>query len=126
MNGPLTRTENRPASEPSQRVSYLTPPADILETQDGYVLEADMPGVTKEGLEVVVENGELVITGRVRREEPKGRLLVRESRGLDYRRVFELDPSINLEQISAKIEQGRLTMHLPKAESVKPRKIEVS
>jgi len=126
MNGPLTRTENRPVSEPSKRVSYLTPPANILETNEGYVLEAEMPGVSKEGLEVVVENGELVITGHVQREEPQGRVFFRESRGLDFRRVFELDPSINVEQISAKIEQGLLTMHLPKAESVKPRKIEVS
>jgi len=101
MNGPLTRTENRPVSEPTQRVSYLTPPANILETAEGYVLEAEMPGVNKEGLEIVVENGELIISGRVQREEPKGRLLVRESRGLNFRRVFELDPSNNLEQISA-------------------------
>jgi len=126
MNASLTRTEGRPVSEPSPRVSFLTPPANILETQEGYVLEAEMPGVSKEGLEVVVENGELIITGHVRREEPKGRALIRESRGFDFRRVFELDPSINLEQISAKIEQGLLTMHLPKTESVKPRKIEVS
>jgi len=126
MNATLTRTEQRPASETSQRVSYLTPPADILETNEGYVLKADMPGVPKEGLEVTVENGELTITGRVQREELKGRLLFRESRGLDFRRVFELDPSIDLEKISAKIEQGLLTLHLPKAERVKPPKIEVT
>jgi len=126
MNATLTRTEQRPVTETSQRVSYLTPPADILETNEGYVLKADMPGVPKEGLEVTVENGELTITGHVQREELKGRLLFRESRGLDFRRVFELDPSINLEKVSAKIEQGLLTLHLPKAESVKPRRIEVS
>ena len=52
--------------------------------------------------------------------------LTRESRGNDYRRVFEIDPSIDAAKISAKIEQGVLTLHLPKAEAVKPRKIVVN
>jgi HSP20 family protein len=55
-----------------------------------------------------------------------GKEVYRESRALDYRRVFELDPSIDSTRITAKIEQGVLRLHLPKAESVKPRKISVS
>lgn len=124
----LTKTENQATSPTtgSQRESYLTPLANILETTDGYVLEAEMPGVSKDGLEITVENGELVIYGRRNAFQPKGRELFRESRGFDYRRVFELDPSINAAHITAKIDQGVLTLHLPKAESVKPRKITVS
>jgi HSP20 family protein len=56
----------------------------------------------------------------------KGKEVYRESRELDYRRVFELDPSIDSARITAKMEQGVLRLHLPKAESVKPRKISVS
>jgi HSP20 family protein len=53
-------------------------------------------------------------------------LIHRESRPENYRRTFELDPSIDANKISAKIDQGFLTLTLPKAEHVKPRKITVS
>jgi HSP20 family protein len=53
-------------------------------------------------------------------------LLYRESNPADYRRVFQLDPSIETGRISAQIEQGILTLNLPKAEKVKPRRITVS
>jgi len=125
----LTKPESKAPSAPAngtQRLSWLTPLANILETKDGYVLEAEMPGVNKEGLEITVENGELVIFGRRNTAPPKGRELFRESRPADYRRVFELDPSIDTARIQAKLEQGVLTLQLPKAESVKPRKITVS
>ncbi len=122
----LTSTETKPSREVPQQLSYVTPLANILETQDAYLLEAEMPGVAKDGLEVSIENGELIIIGRHTPFKFEGRELFRESRRLDYRRVFELDPSIDTEKIQAKIEQGVLQMHLPKAESVKPRKIAVS
>ncbi len=122
----LTKTEDKAPLSAPHRVSYLTPLANILETRDGYVLEAEMPGVAKDGLEVTLDNGELVIVGHRRASETKGRELFRESRRLDYRRVFEVDPSIDSARIQAKLDQGVLTLHLPKAESVKPRKITVS
>jgi HSP20 family protein len=108
------------------RPSYVTPLANIVESQDGYLLEAEMPGVSKEGLEITVENGELMIIGRRSTETPAGQQLYRESRSLDYRRVFELDPTIDVSKINARMDQGVLKLHLPKAESVKPRKIEVT
>jgi len=52
--------------------------------------------------------------------------LFRERSAADYRRVFELDPAIDTGRISAKMEQGMLTLSLPKSEEVKPRKIKVS
>jgi HSP20 family protein len=85
-----------------------------------------MPGVSKDGLEITVENGDLQIVGRRTGVSENGKEVYRESRGLDYRRVFELDPSIDAAHITAKMEQGVLRLHLPKAESVKPRKITVS
>ena len=117
-------TETKPTNG-SQRVSYVTPFANILETKDGYILEAEMPGVTKDGLEITVENGQLLLIGRRAPVERKGRELFRESRGLDYRRVFELDGSIDASRISAKLEQGVLRLTLPKAEAVKPRRISI-
>ncbi|HYR58982.1 MAG TPA: Hsp20/alpha crystallin family protein [Chthoniobacteraceae bacterium] len=125
MTKPEQQTQQqRPAG--NGRANFLTPVANIHEDKDGYTLEAEMPGVTKDGLDVTVENGELVIVGRRSAAQPVGQALYRESRGWDFRRAFELDPSIDAAKITAKIEQGVLTLHLPKAEAVKPRKIAVS
>jgi HSP20 family protein len=122
-----TKPENQSAANGNaSRVTYLTPLANIVESEDGYVLQAEMPGVSRSGLEITVENGDLTILGRRNRYESPGVLLYGESRGADYRRTFEIDPSINAAGISAKIDQGVLTLHLPKAESVKPRKISVT
>ncbi len=103
----------------------MAPEVNIFETDEGYVLEADMPGVNKEGLEVSVEGNELTIVGRRQDQAESPGLLYRESTPADYRRVFELDPTIDAKKISAKIENGVLIIHLPKAERVKPHKIPV-
>ena len=104
---------------------YVAPNVNIFETQEGYVLQAEMPGVTKDGLEITLEGNEITITGRRAPETVSGELLFRESARADYRRVFELDPAIDTAKVSAKIEQGVLTVTLPKSERVKPRKIKV-
>ena len=109
----------------SETASYLTPLADFLETKDGYVLQVEMPGVSKGGLEVTVGDGELVIVGRRAPLVVKSRATYRESHSFDYRRVFELDPSIDAGRISARIDQGVLRLELPKSEAVKPHRIEV-
>jgi len=126
MNATLNKTESAAVQNGASRVTYLTPLANILETKDGYVLEAEMPGVNKDGLEITVENGELTIHGHRAAIENCGREVYRESRACDYRRSFELDPSIDTAKISAKIDQGVLTLQLPKSEAVKPRKIAVN
>ncbi len=129
MNSTLTKNETqRPTATNGQarRPEFLTPLANIVETTDGYLLEAEMPGVGKEGLEITVENGELVIHGRRTVAEVKGEPVYRESRNWEYRRAFELDPSIETGRITAKMENGVLRLTLPKSENVKPRKIDVT
>ena len=115
--------ESRPQSAQSRR--FATPLVDIESTQDGYVLYAEMPGVSKDGIEVTVENGDLLIVGHRRPLDVSGEPIYRESRPYDFRRVYELDPSIDTSRISARIENGLLIVNLPKAEKVKPRRIEV-
>ncbi|MDB6020058.1 MAG: hspA 2 [Pedosphaera sp.] len=105
---------------------FVAPDVNIFETKDGYFLEAEIPGVNKAGLEITVEGNELTIVGRRESFEPKAELLYRESSVSDYRRVFELDPAIDTGKIDAKVDQGILTLHLPKTERVKPRKVTVS
>jgi len=105
--------------------SLVSPNVNIIETKDGYILEAEMPGVAKEGLEVSVEDNVLTIVGR-RQAEPSAKILYRESSPVDYRRVFELDPTIDTGKINAQIEQGILTLTFPKTEKAKPRRITVN
>ena len=113
-------TNNRPVRE-----EYVAPNVNIFETKEGYVMQAEMPGVSKEGLEITLEGNEITITGRRNPDIVSGETLFRERGIADYRRVFELDPAIDTGKISAKIEQGILTVTLPKSEKVKPRKITV-
>ena len=108
------------------RERFLAPMATVLENGDGYTLQVEMPGVNKEGLEMWVENNELTIIGRRSFPSVQGNLVHREMRRDNFRRAFELDPSIDAAKISAKIEHGVVTLTLPKAEQVKPRKITVS
>jgi HSP20 family protein len=84
-----------------------------------------MPGVNKSGLEITLEGNELTLIGRRTTESVNGQVLFRESRDVDYRRVFELDPAIDTSKVAAKMDQGVLTLTLPKSEQVKPRKITV-
>lgn len=108
------------------REEYVTPKVNIFETAEGYVLEAEMPGVGKDGVEITVEGTEITLTGHRTPEPAAGETLFRERTVVDYRRVFELDPAIDTTKVSAKMEQGILTVTLPKSERVKPRKIAVN
>ena len=112
-----TSIEKSPAStSTADRMVYATPAANILRNGGGYLLEAEMPGVGKDGLEVTVEDNTITIVGHRADKEAPGQALYRESRPVDYRRVFDLDPDIDAEKISAKIDQGVLTLALPKSE----------
>ena len=117
---------NTTVRETAQTEQFVAPAAGVLENGDGYLLQVEMPGVNKEGLEISTEGNELIITGRRSLPTIDGTLVHHESRRENFRRAFEIDPSIDVNKINAKIEQGLLTITLPKAEHVKPRKIAVS
>ena len=119
------QNDQRRTTEPQPAREYVSPEVNIFETSDGYVLEAEMPGVSKEGLEVTLEGNEMTILGHRKTEQVPGQSLFRERSLADFRRVFELDPAIDTAKVSAKMEQGILTLTLPKSERVKPRKIVV-
>ena len=123
MNTTVRETRN---GERAQREQFVAPVSSLLEDGEGYTLQIEMPGVSKEGLEISVENNELTIVGRRSLPTVEGTLIHRESRPNDFRRTFELDPSINTQKISARMDQGVVTLTLPKAEQVKPRKITVA
>jgi len=130
MNATVAKTENKAVREHQPQAApqrpSLYPQVNIMETKDGYVLEAEMPGVNKNGLEVLLEGNELTIVGRREHNVLNAEPVYRESRDRDFRRTFVLDPVIDTGKISAKMENGLLTLTLPKAEAVKPRKIAVT
>jgi HSP20 family protein len=127
-----TQTQTQKESQPAHPArgdggtrGFVMPPANISATENGYVVEMDMPGVDKEGLEITVEGNELTVIGRRKSDLPEGEACYCESPRADYRRVFELGPDVDTSQISAGMQQGVLKLHLPKSEKAKPKHIEV-
>ena len=108
------------------RVDYSTPPANLRHESDAHVLEVDMPGVPKNGVEIVFDDGNLTLTGHRTKPAGTARLVHFESGARDYRRVFTLDPAIDPNRIEASMEQGLLTLRLHKTEAAKPRRISVN
>lgn len=106
-------------------VSY-SPSVDIFETEDALTLTADLPGVKKEGLDIDLEDRKLTITGLVEEGEPRFQPLYTEYGVGSFTRTFELGDTINRKDISATLKDGVLTLVLPKADRLKPRKIEVT
>jgi HSP20 family molecular chaperone IbpA len=105
-------------------VSY-TPRIDIWESEDELVLYADMPGVAAENLDIQFENRELRIQGKVSSRHEDIHFLYGEYGIGDFYRTFSIGEFIDSEKISAEVKDGVLTLHLPKTEAVKPRRIEV-
>src|SRR5512146_2843908 len=97
-------TQREPRAAVERKNEFVTPEVNIFETKDGYLLEAEMPGVNKEGLEITLEGNEITITGHRNVEPLHGDVLFRESNNGDYRRVFELDPAIDAGKIAAKMD----------------------
>ena len=117
---------NTTVRESTQAEQFIAPAASVREEDGGYMLEVEMPGVNKEGLEISTEGNELTVTGRRSMPTIDGTLIHQESRRETFQRSFEIDPSIDVQKIQARIEQGLLTVTLPKADHVKPRRITVS
>ncbi len=104
----------------------LVPPVDIIESGDGISLTADMPGVGKDGLSIGVEGGRLTIEGTIDlNEAARLHSVYAEVRVDRYKRTFVLSRDLDTEKIDAKLQNGVLTLRIPKVERAKPRRIEV-
>lgn len=102
------------------------PPVDIYESENDIFLLADMPGVDPKTIDIMVENNVLTINAEVFNRQPEGfELACCEYETGDYQRSFTLSDTIDQNKIEAKYENGVLKVRLPKAEKVKPKKIEV-
>jgi HSP20 family protein len=123
----LQKPENRPdrGTAAATRGVQFTPRVDILETADELTLLADMPGVKPEDADIRFENGELVIHGRCQPRHERASFLLSEYGVGDFYRAFTITQDVDADKISAEMKQGVLTVHLPKAEKVKPKRISV-
>jgi HSP20 family protein len=105
---------------------YCTPPIDIYETETGLVLQADLPGVTAEQLELQVQDNRLTLLGRVTSPVPENaQLIYQEYRVGDYLRSFILSDDVDHERVSAKMSDGVLEVTLPKVVKPEPRRIQI-
>jgi HSP20 family protein len=125
MNTTMPKRERKETAEVQDR-GFLSPAVNIVETTDGYMLEAEMPGVNKSGLEVLLQGTELTLVGKRDTEVHGAETVYRETSPRDFRRTFVLDPGIDTSKIQAKMENGILTLNLPKAEQLKPRRIKIA
>jgi HSP20 family protein len=116
------RTQHREETRSNEK--YIRPAVNILETEEALILTADMPGATKEGLEVNFEKGVLTISAQVSHNVP-GQADYTEFELGNYYRQFIIPESLTHEKARADLKNGILTLRVPKAESARPQRIEV-
>jgi len=113
------------ATEATRGGIYYTPRVDIHETANEVVLFCDMPGVKPADVDVKFEKGELSLIGKVAPRSAPGRALNEEYGIGDFYRNFAISPEIETDKIAAEYRDGVLTVHLPKQEKLKPKRIAV-
>ena len=121
----MTINKEQPVSRETTRseARYVTPPVDIFETDEGLTVVADVPGLDERSLEISVDQGILTIEGKA--GFGSGELLWREYAMDGYWRQFQLPDTFDAGKAKAEVKHGVLTLHLPKAEAAKPRKIAI-
>lgn len=109
-----------------EEMTTLRPLVSIVESDAGFTLIAEMPGVPKEDVEVNVENGTLTLSGTIKMETPDGmEATYTEVQDARYKRAFTLSRELDASKIQASQANGVLTLNIPKAEHAQSRKIEV-
>ena len=110
----------------SESESGMRPPVDVFEDADGLTLLADLPGVSKERLNVRVERDTLIVEGDVQITLPdQMQAVYADIRSTRYQRRFALSDELETEKIEARLKDGVLTVRIPKRAETKPRRIEV-
>jgi HSP20 family protein len=101
----------------------FTPPVDIEETDDAYVIEADLPGVKREDIDTELEGNELLVSGEVKQREGRFRRRTRRVGRFELRVM--LPDGVDGNSVDARLDHGVLTVRVPKAEKAQRRKIDV-
>lgn len=121
--------KTNPAQNQVERLSdaqFITPAVDIAEDAEAFIFSFDMPGVQSQDVDVNIENGVLLVEARPGAGKQDDRTyLLREHRPVGYRRSFTLNVPVAVDAIHAELKNGELMLRVPKAESLKARKIAV-
>ncbi len=104
--------------------NYVIPPVDIYEEADRLVVIADLPGADRDHINVNVEDNVLTLEATTQ-ADLSGDVVYREFEMVNFYRQFQLSEHVDVDKISANLNNGVLTLSLPKAEKAKPRQIEV-
>ena len=116
----------RGAARADKDVRAQLPRVDVLEDPAGITLLADLPGVTKDGLELKVDGDTLLIEGEVATAmPPQLQSAYAEVRVPRYRRAFTLSRELDTSRIEASLKDGVLNLRIPKQEHARPRRISV-
>lgn len=122
----MTEQESKLAPEARGQERAMRPPADIFEDDAGISVQADMPGVSKDRLEVRINSDTLSIEGSAVIAMPDDMEAIHaDIRSTRYSRSFSLSRELDIDKIEANLKDGVLTLRIPKREEHQTRKIEV-
>ncbi len=121
------KEELKPWEKELESGSNVAPLVDIYETENEFVLTANMPGVSKEDVHLQLEEGTLTIFGKVNYDEDLNKTYVlHETMFANFSRSFKLSDGIDESKIDANYVNGQLIVKLPKSDKVKPRIININ
>lgn len=113
--------------EAARRDPALLPPVDVIEDAAGITLVADLPGVTREGLDLQVEAETLTIEGAVALKLPEGMEATHAEFGPPrYRRIFTLSKELDASRVEADFRDGVLKLRIPKAAHAQPKRVRIN
>ena len=112
------------SEETRSRERYIKPAVDIIETDNGLVLAADIPGATKESLDINIEKGILTVNAPAS-DIMQGQPIYTEFELADYYRQFSISETLDHENVTAGFLNGILTLKIPVSKATKPHKIEI-
>ncbi|NLX18705.1 MAG: Hsp20/alpha crystallin family protein [Desulfobulbus sp.] len=116
------------SEQPADVVSQLptvAPPVDTFENEKEILLHVDLPGVQKDAIVINIDNGKLTLSA-VRSVPTAGAQAWREIADVQFRRIFAVPQSIDVNNVRAELKDGVLCLHLPKSEAAGPRQIEIT
>jgi len=123
---PVKVKANSSVEELLETQNYISPLVNIYETDNEFVLTANMPGVVRDNVKVRVEGDALIMFGAIQYEEAFNRnYLLNEQEIANYYRTFKISDTVDQSNIEARYDNGQLVVNLPKNEKVKPRTINI-
>jgi HSP20 family molecular chaperone IbpA len=118
--------ENVNWEEALEKESWVAPLTDIYETDNEFYLTVNLPGVSRENMRIKLEDGNLIIMGRINYGEAVNRnYILNETPIGHYYRKFKISDNVDHTKIEARLENGQLFLKLPKHERVRPKTIEI-